>query len=171
MRTASSLSLAMLLVVAAPALMPKGNTSLTTTQVTTLDPGGRIDVIGCAGNLHVIGWDEPRVEVVVKRTLRPGKNAAAVARAEAELKAMKVNFEETEPGHLVIEPTDGAARELLRLIERGKVELSVEIRVPRDSDLLVQHDMGDVRIEDVNGDVTATSRTGEVLVMRTPEVA
>src|SRR5947208_305783 len=124
MRTASSVFAAMLLV-AAP-VIPAGNerASYVTTHAADFNPGGRVDVEGSFGELHITGWDQPRIEVVVKRKTQKEYDPARIARAEELLRQVVVDIEELNAGHLVI-TTRFPDRNLLTRPLKGKTNLDL----------------------------------------------
>jgi hypothetical protein len=172
MRTASSVFAAMLLV--AVPVIPAGNerASYVTTHASDFNPGGRVDVEGSFGELHITGWDQPRIEVVVKRKTQKEYDPARIARAEELLRQVVVDIEELNAGHLVI-TTRFPDRNLLTRPLKGKtnLDLTYEIRLPRNTALNVHHDVGDVRIDDISGDVNATCKIGEIVISAPPEIS
>jgi hypothetical protein len=165
MRTASSVFAAMLLV-AAP-VIPAGNerASYLTTHAADLNPGGRVDIEGSFGELHVAGWDQPRIEVVVQRKTQKDYDPARIAKAEEMLRQVVVDIEERQPGYMVI-TTRFPDRNVFTRPLKGKsnLDLSYEIRLPRDTALRIAHDIGDVRIDEMSGDVNATCHIGEIKI-------
>jgi len=158
MRIAQSVFAAMLIVVAGSRVVGANEkASLTTMDASDFGPGGRIEIKNSFGDLRVVGWDQPRVEVMVVREVNSAEGSVAKTDAEARLRKTVVAVQLASPGHMII-ATDSPQK------AKSGLDLTYEIRVPRKTDLVVNHDTGDVRIEDIEGDVSATCKTGEITV-------
>lgn len=111
----------------------------TTTEVVSFAAGGTVRVDGSRGSVSVEGWDRPEVEVEVTRT-----GSGIVVKSEKK-----------SEGELEI-----STRFTRR---RGSVEY--RIRVPRDCKVAIHHKDGQVLIREVTGEIEATSRSGDIVVM------
>lgn len=164
----------MAMVLIAGSAIPAANekASFITTHAADFHPGGRVDIEDSFGDLHITGWDESRIEVVVKRKTQKEYDPASIARAEEMLKRVVVDVEELGPNHFVI-ATHFPDRNLLTRPLRGKsnLDLSYEVRIPRSTAVYVKHDVGEVRIDDISGDVNATCRIGEIHINLPADVA
>jgi len=164
----------MAMVLIAGSAIPAANekASFITTHASDFNPGGRVDIEDSFGDLHVTGWDESRIEVVVKRKTQKEYDPASIARAEEMLKRVVVDVEELGPNHILI-ATHFPDRNLLTRPLRGKtnLDLSYEVRIPRNTAIHVKHDIGEVRIDDISGDVNATCRIGEIHINLPADVA
>lgn len=171
-RTASSLLTAMLLIAGSAIPAANEKASFVTTHAADFNPGGRVDIEDSFGELHITGWDEPRIEVVVSRKTQKEYDPAGIARAEEMLRRVVVDIEQPQPDHIVI-ATHFPDRNLLTRPLRGKtnLDLTYEVRIPRNSALWVKHDIGDVRIDGISGDVNATCRVGDINVNLPADVA
>jgi hypothetical protein len=164
----------MAMVLIAGSAIPAGNERATfiTTHAADFKPGGQLDIEDSFGELHVTGWDESRIEVVVNRKTQKEYDAAGIARAEELLKRVVVDVEELGPNHFVI-ATHFPDRNLLTRPLRGKsnLDLTYEVRIPRNTAVNVKHDIGEVVIDDISGDVKATCRIGEIHINLPADVA
>lgn len=122
-----------------------------TTDKVDFAPGGTIRIEASVGELNVEGWDEPSVEVTVTRYTWD----ANAERAKRELDRVQV-------GKPVV-----SGKELTLTTKHSKVSgiyVDYRIRVPRDSKLVIRHDVGDVIVYDVAGDIDASARVGGIAV-------
>jgi len=141
---------------------------VTTTERVSFSPGGTIRINGSYGYLSVDGWDEPQVEVtVIKSTNRfyePGQQEEAKKR----LDLIHVATERRSETELAITttrpPRHNRVPPLPRTTTAG-VTVELRIHVPRDSKLVIHHDMGYVWVSDVTAEIEAHSHTGDMIVM------
>lgn len=147
------------------AKVPLQNVQVTTTDHVEFAPGGTIRLGGSMGQLDVEGWDRPEVEITVARSTYRGNTPKDRDEATQELKRVRVVTERKSAGELVIS-TSYPSRKLTRPL-RGKTDVSLEyhIKVPCDSHLVIRHDSGDVRLYDVTGEIDATSRAGDMVLL------
>lgn len=122
-----------------------------TTEKAGFAPGGTIKIEGSTGELNVEGWDQPSVEVTVTRYMWD----ANAEHAKRELDRVQV----AKP---VVSGTE------MSIVTTHKKSLGVHvnynIRVPRDSKLIIRQGIGDVVVYDVGGDIDATSKAGDILL-------
>lgn len=144
-------------------------TEITTAELMNFTPGGVVRLENSYGDLHVTGWDRPEVEVIVTKSIwkfrKPGKEQEAMRRLEA----VKVEIKRTSETELMIS-TIVPSRRLLSSSpwspnNDGGVTVEYEIHVPRQSKLVVHHRPGRIFINDVEGDIDATSNRGDILLM------
>jgi hypothetical protein len=138
---------------------------VTKTERVDFAPGGTIHIKGSHGDLNVEGWDRPEVEVTVTRSTTRLYNAKEAEEAKKRLDLIQVKLDHKNASELSI-ATEFPSRKLSRL-NRGKSNLMLEyqIHVPRDSRLMVHHDLGMVMVTGVTGDVDARVGTGDILLM------
>jgi hypothetical protein len=127
--------------------------------------GGIIRLTGSSGQLDVEGWDRPEVEITVAKSTYRSNTPKRRDEGTQELNSVRVAAERKSAGELVIS-TSYPSRTLTRLL-RGKTDLNLEyhIKVPRDSHLVIRHDSGDVRLFDLTGEIDATSRAGDMVLL------
>jgi len=153
------------------AKVPLQPVQVTTTDHVELGAGGTIRLSGSMGQLDVEGWDRPEVEItVVKSTWRSNtpKERDEATRELSLVKvavATRVSVDSGGPEELVIS-TRYPSRTLTRPL-RGKTDVNLEyhIKVPRDAHLVIRHDSGDVRLYDLSGEIDATSRAGDMVLL------
>jgi hypothetical protein len=157
---------------------PKQSFEVTSTERVNFPPGGTIRLDGSYGYLSVDGWDEPQVEVtIIKSTDRfyePSQEREAKQRLEL-IRVVTERRADTELRISTVVPSRGkpfgggqdfspASLVLPRSI-KGGVTVEYRIHAPRDSRLVIHNETGYVWVSDVTGDIEATSRTGDMIVM------
>ena len=133
----------------------------TKTQRMDFAPGGVLRMKSSTGALIVEGWDRPEVEITtIKLTKAAYGNRADGERALEEAHTAV----DHSAGEIVI--TTNFPKGSHRLPRRGSVsvDLTYEIKVPRNTKLIVDHDTGDVQITNLTNDIQATVRNGEIAV-------
>ena len=158
-----------LLVIAATPLLsvdkpvqPSGQVS--STELVNFAPGGTIRFIDSFGDLYVEGWDQPQVEMTLVKSVEdsydPPKDAAE------RLERVKFTTEHPTPNELAIGTTI-PSHSFFRHPFGGKGDVTVryELRVPRDSHLIIHHGGGNILIGNVTGAIEATDREGDIVLM------
>ena len=142
---------------------------VTTNQTVNFAPGGTVRIEGSYGSLDVEGWDRPEVEITVTRSdsgLYGEKERASVT---GRLKKIEVKTESRSNGELVIETHFPAHYGLFFPPLPPKVRIGEDmqytIHVPRDTHLVVHHKDGNVLIGEVSGEIEASARSGDLVVM------
>ena len=118
-------------------------------QVTTTDrvdfaPGGVIRLTTSSSNLFVEAWDRPEVEI---RTIKSGKNA----RCLDDVRVVTDRRSDTELA--ISTPVKCGAK------------IEQHVNAPRDSRLVIQHGAGYLMVSGISGDIEATSRSGDIVLM------
>ena len=159
---------------------PKQSFESTGTERVAFPPGGTIRLIDSYGYLTVEGWDEPAVEVTVTKSTERFFDPAEKQEAERRLALVRVVTERRSDKELAISTILPARHPLFRSVlpldrivltkplvpnTRRGVTLEYKVLVPRDSRLVVRHDTGYVWVSDVTGDIDASSRTGDMIVL------
>lgn len=129
---------------------------VTTTEKTDFAPGGTVHIEHSTGELNIEGWDQPVVEITATRytfSNRPD---------QAKTLLSKVEVKKQLSGH---DLTIGTAHKHFTW-----AHVDYRIRVPRNTNLVIHHDIGDVTIYDVVGNIDAAASTGDVVV-QLPEPA
>ena len=136
-------------------------------QVTSTDsvrfaPGGLIRITGSYGDLAVEGWDQPEVQVEVKKSLSYGFKKEDPQRFER----VKVSIERHSDSELSIVTNAPSPNRLVHPFggKGGGVAVEYRIRVPRNSRLMIQHGVGMISMSDVIGDVDASASRGDILM-------
>jgi len=141
------------LCIALPAFGAKQRMELVTTDRADFAPGGLIHIEGSTGELNIVGWDQPSVEVITTRYMfREDRDKE---KAGERLKRIEVAKMTSGNGELTISTTRKHV---------PWVHLDYQIMVPRNSRLVIHHRIGDVIVTNVAGDIDATERFGDIVV-------
>ncbi len=141
----------------------KERAKVTTTERIEFGMRGLIQVIDSFGEVRVEGWDKPEVELTLNKSTQKQYLPKDMAKGMKELERVKVAMERVGESSMLVINTTYPARTPMRMM-RGKTNLQLEytIRIPRTSRLMVKHDIGEVVIANVDGDIEATNRIGEL---------
>jgi hypothetical protein len=125
------------------------------TRKVSFAPGGTIRWKGSYGDLYIEAWDQPQVEITVMKSTNyypPPVNPSKTSRLEE----VKVVTATPSANELSITTSKHVKR----------VALEYRIYVPRNSRLVVEHHGGGgVTIGNVKGDIEATNRDGDIMLM------
>jgi hypothetical protein len=132
---------------------------VTTTQSEEFAPGGTIHIDGSWGYLTVEGWDQPRVETIVTKSLGRYYEPEHSEIEADRLKAVQVALNRRSAGEVAI-----STKRDSRHSARG-VELEYEIHVPRDSHLIIHHGTGYLQVAGVTGEIEATGHRGDIVLL------
>jgi hypothetical protein len=108
--------------------------------------GGTLIIDTRVGDIHVAGWDEPRVEVDAEKVVRSGNQNAAqplFGRIKVVLQGQdkEVRLLTSYPARRVWRPFRG----------ESKLTVNFEVKMPYDADLVLHCVDGDVRVSGVAG--------------------
>jgi hypothetical protein len=125
--------------------------------------GGTIRLNDSFGDLYIEGWDQPAVEITLIKEMQdyePPKNVSE------RLERVRFTTEHPSAGELTIStaiPSHNFFRHPFG--GKGDVDVRYELRIPRDSRLVIHHGGGNVLIDNVVGSIEATNREGDIAVM------
>jgi len=139
------------------------------TEQMVFSSGGTIELQDSFGQVSIEGWDRPEVELTVIKATQRRYSELEMPHALAELDRILIGTERPSDNHLVI-TTTMPDRNLTRPL-RGKsnVDLEFHIRAPRQTRLIVRHDVGEVKVSDIVGDMRLTARIGGISLRLSPE--
>lgn len=150
-------SIGVILLFAAAVFAADPPAGVTRTQHLDFPQGGTLKMVNSSGELMIEAWDQPGIEIVTTKSVKPGSDGREFDRVKiaAERKDNDVVVTTTMPAH----------SRFLRLFE-GKTDYDVEyhIRLPRTAKLDISHDMGEVHILGVTGEIQATANMGLISV-------
>jgi hypothetical protein len=126
-------------------------------------PGGTIRFNDSFGDLYIEGWDQPQVEMTLIKLLQ---DYEAPKNAAERLESVKFTTEHPSTNELVIATTI-PSRSFFRhpFGGKGPVDVRYELHVPRDSHLIIHHGGGNVLIGNIVGNIEATNREGDIVLM------
>ena len=139
------------------------------TEQMVFSSGGTIEVQDSFGQVSIEGWDRAEIELTVIKTTQRRYSDVEMPHALAELDRILIGTERPGENHLVI-TTTFPERNLTRML-RGKsnVDLEYHIRAPRQTRLIVKHDVGEVKVSGIAGDMRLTARIGDISLRLSPE--
>jgi len=128
----------------------------TNTETIRFAPGGLIRVEHSYGDLSIDGWDRPEVEVTVIKSLPYGYKLQQPQEATKHLDRIQVVTERTSDTELMISTSYKS---------KDDVMLEYRIHAPQDSKLVIHNGPGSVIVSDVTGNIEATGRRGDLVLM------
>jgi hypothetical protein len=126
-------------------------------------PGGTVRLNDSFGDLYIEGWNLPAVEMTLVKEML---DYNAPKNVSARLEGVRFTTEHPSANELVIGTTI-PSRSFFRhpFGGRGDVNVRYELRVPRDSRLVIRHGGGNVLIDNVTGGVEANNRDGDIVLL------
>lgn len=133
-----------------------------TTQSVEFAAGGEILLNGTIGDVSVVGWDKPQVELTVSKATKKHYGRDEQEKALKLLERFSIVMMKEGEHRLVV--TVAPARGLLGQLLNGatNLELSFTLRVPKSSNLRVKHKAGDISVTGVGGDISVSNRAGDI---------
>jgi hypothetical protein len=126
------------------------------TRTYTLAKGGRLEIVNINGVIEVFPSTGPEVKVVGRREVRTRTDEEAKARlAKAEM------IEDVGPDHVKIEMKPGDKNASFG--SHGRVNIQYRVNVPPGLALSFRTENGAVRLENVDGKITAASTNGPIV--------
>jgi Putative adhesin len=142
------------------------------TERIDLPAKGVLRVKKSIGELTIEGWDGPDVEITTTKSTQIAIDSRDREKASRELEKVSVSTER-RGDDVVVTTTPSRRRGFLApspLRGATGVELRYRIKAPRAAQVVVDHEDGEVHLEDLTGDVHVTARRGEITV-RVPQAA
>jgi hypothetical protein len=135
------------------------------TQIVPFQAGGTIRVYHSFGELWVEGWDRPEVEIALTKS--PDEQYGAKDEGATRLADnAKVTVNRPSDGELEISTSVAHfSRWLHPLSQEGDLMMEYRIRAPRNAKLVIHHKDGTVLISNMLGDIEATGRSGDLVVL------
>jgi hypothetical protein len=125
------------------------------TEKVDFPAGGKIYINKSFGEVSVEGWDQESVELTVEKAIKATDTPEKQAEAQAKLRRVTIRMVKDQPDSLVIHS---------EVPFRKDLELKYRIKLPRQSTLFIKHDIGDVEVSNVLGDMHVTARIGDVTI-------
>jgi hypothetical protein len=124
--------------------------------------GGALRLVHSTGKVTIEGWDEPGVELTTTIQSLAGFVAADRDKERKELERVRV--EATRSGNELMIATSYPHHRAFPYFEPLSVvtdfNMQYRIKVPRNANLAIQHDDGEVNIDGIAGNVQAKVRQG-----------
>ncbi len=129
---------------------------VTSTERVNFAPGGVIRLTTSSSNLFVEAWDRPEVEIT---TTKSSKSAKCMD----DIHVVTNRTSATELAVTTSVPSSSLFARLFGHTCGAKIEQ--HIQAPRDSKLVIQHGAGYVLVSRISGDIEASSRSGDIVLM------
>jgi hypothetical protein len=133
-----------------------------TTQSVEFDTGGEIRLDRTFGDVSVVGWDKPQVELTVSKATKKTYRRDEQEKALKQLAQFSIVMTKEDENHLLISivPQRGLLGQLLN--GAANLELSFTLKVPQASNLRIKHKAGDVRVKGIAGHISVSNHAGDV---------
>lgn len=125
---------------------------------------GTLEIDGSYGALIIEGSSSPNVRLKLEKKTIKGYNLADHDQFKKDIDQTLVRFQRMSPGYLRLQ-TKLPRFNLKRPLQgRSNLDLTYYLTVPRDTKLIIRHDVGLVKIREVIGQLDVRSKVGEVEV-------
>jgi len=142
--------------------------SAMSTQAAEFAPGGTIRVDGSYDDLYIEGWDQARVEVEATKFMPYEFDPQHPQHSAQSLESVSVLLERRSPTEMALTttlpPRKGLVSHLPFTSKTNHVRIEYHVYVPRNSKLVIHHDVGLVSITGVSGDIDASCHRGDILL-------
>ena len=143
---------------------PKQKVQVRNTEHMDFTPSGLLTLKNSTGELIVEGWDQPGIEITTIKSTKEAYSSSEREKAARELDQVHVKTE--RHGDELVITTDFPRHRLFppptKWGSAVDFDLEYEIKVPRNARLTVNHNIGEVHVDDLMGDIHATARQGEI---------
>jgi hypothetical protein len=128
--------------------------------------GGTLHLEHSIGNVTVEGWDQPQVEIT---TTKSTQDVVAESGRQSATHALdKVRIAAAREGNEVVITTDIPAHRPFGLpypfAGTTGFDLEYRIKVPRTARIVADHQIGEVNVDNVTGDIEVTLVNGEIML-------
>jgi len=139
---------------------------VTSTERMSFAPGGVIRLNTSSDNLMVEAWDRPEVDVTTIKSTRNSYEPERRGQGAQCLESVRTVTERLSSNELAVSAAL-PSRSFFKHPWGAECGVTVEhqISVPRDSRLVIRHGAGYVLVSRVTGDIDATSRSGDIVLM------
>lgn len=123
---------------------------------------GTIRLKNTFGELDIVGWDRPEVEVTTVRFTEHLYASNELGRAQRRLDEVQITSKQDGNDVVIATVYPRRNRFLHPLSQRSDIEISYRIKAPRASKLFINHNRGGVDIYDITGDIHTTVANGQI---------
>lgn len=144
---------------------PRQKAVVSNTQHLDFPSGGQLRFVHSTGDLTIEAWDQPGIEMTTIRSTKEDYDDKDREKAAGEFQKIQVETERkgdelvvtTKFPHLDLPPPTpfGAATNF---------DLEYHIKAPRNARVTIDHNIGEVHIEDISGEIHVTARQGLILL-------
>jgi hypothetical protein len=125
--------------------------------------GGVLRLLKSTGDLTIEGWDRPDIEITTVKSTKsyhPSDPSAAAKSLD------RIRLVPERKGDELTITTEFPKHEMIARLFLGvsAFEMQYRIKVPRNARLIIEHDSGNVYIDDVTGDVHVKNGIGQIIL-------
>jgi hypothetical protein len=126
---------------------------------TLINSGGTLEVKESHGNVKIIGWEQPQIEVTVTKSTTRRFTREDIDHAIAELDRIVVTTDHVGENRVVIRTQFPSRDGYIRTARGGKskVKLNYTIKVPKETKIIVTQDEGQVSVKNISSNVEVTT--------------
>ena len=144
----------------------KTRPEVTQTETVDFPPGSVLRLSNSIGEVTVTGWDKPQIEVTAVKSKKNLYNSQEREKAIQDLAKVQIKTERRGtdvvvttkyPGYRFWPPNPLRSR-------HDDLDLEYRISAPRDARVVIDHDKGEVHIDDVSSDLRIHVRSGAITV-------
>ncbi len=140
---------------------PVEQVQVTHTEHMDFPSGGTLRMLKSTGNLTIEGWDRPDMEITTVKSTKsydPGDRKAAAQSLD------RIKLVTARQGDELTITTKFPKHAFPLRVIRGvsAYELQYVIKIPRSTKLIVEHDSGNVFVNDITGDVHVKNGIGQI---------
>jgi hypothetical protein len=151
-------------------LQPKAPQKLevSSTERSDFPSGGTLHLKNSVGELTIEGWDQPGLEITTIKSSKAAVEGRERDKASKLLDSVKLATE--RKGDEVMISTAFPKHPKIERLWTGMTDFDLEylIKVPRTAKLVIDHTMGEVHIDDIDGEIHATDEMG-LITVRLPD--
>lgn len=142
---------------------PDQQVQATHTERMDFPSGGTLRMLKSTGDLTIEGWDRSDMEIT---TVKLTKSYHSGDRKAAEKSLDRIRLVTARKGNDLTITTEFPKHVLPMRLVRGvsAFELQYVIKVPRHTRVIVEHDSGNVYVDDIAGDVHVTDGSGQIMM-------
>lgn len=137
-------------------------------QQTIFNSGGLLEITDSIGDMDIAGWDQPEIEIVITKSTQRRYAVGELDRVLAALDRIVVSTEQRTADHLLVKTAFPSRIAMHAMSGRSNVHLRYSIHVPRNTRLVVRHEMGELKVRDVTANMLLSNRKGDI-VLSLPE--
>lgn len=144
----------------------KQKIQVTKTEHIDFPPDGLLRMEHSTGEITVEGWDRPDVEITTTKSTKDEYDASEREKATRELDKVRI-VSERRGGEVVITTSFPRHRIFPPPTPFGSAtsfDVEYNIKVPRTARLAIDHNIGDIFIDEVAGNIHVTARQAEITV-------
>lgn len=149
-------AISILLIAAATGLMARSLPNLQPAEIvdmqqTLIKSGGVLEVKESYGDVNIIGWEQPQIEVTITKSTNRRFSREDIDQAIAELDRIVVTTDHVADNHVVIRTQLPSPNGYIKTARgKAKVRLQYTIKVPKETKIIVTKEEGQVSVRNLD---------------------